>query len=141
MSGGRHIQFLLANGLVSPKPSAILDEMYRRLALPAPPKPEVELPAEGDADATSDPQVSGSVEEERVLLESTSGKQLAQALEFPDLETEIDRAIWQVETGLKKAKGEQQKQKDSAEADQSSAASDASSDVSSVSKDETKKTK
>lgn len=107
LSGGKHIQFLLENKLIRPAPSPILDQIYQKLALPAPPQPEVKPAA---SEAEPEPQVSESVEEERVILQPTSSKQLAQALEFPDLETEIDRALWQVETSLRKAKGEQQQQ-------------------------------
>jgi hypothetical protein len=38
---------------------------------------------------------------ETLLLDRWNGKLIARALEIPELEVELDRAIWQVETALK----------------------------------------
>jgi hypothetical protein len=37
-----------------------------------------------------------------MLLSQANGKEMTQVLELPQLEVELERAIWQVETAIKK---------------------------------------
>ncbi len=37
-----------------------------------------------------------------MLLSQANGKKMTQALDLPQLEVELERAIWQVETAIKK---------------------------------------
>lgn len=39
---------------------------------------------------------------EVMLLDQSSGKKMTQALELPQLEVELERAIWQVEQAIQK---------------------------------------
>lgn len=52
------------------------------------------------------PHQAENVEEEKLLLSQENGRQLVEALEIPELEVEIERAIFQVEAALNKAKTE-----------------------------------
>jgi len=38
-----------------------------------------------------------------MLMSQENGKKMAQALDLPQLEVELERAIWQVETAVKKS--------------------------------------
>jgi hypothetical protein len=44
------------------------------------------------------------LEEEKMLLHKTDGKRISEALGIPELDVELDRAVWQVEKALKAAK-------------------------------------
>jgi hypothetical protein len=41
-----------------------------------------------------------------MLLSQAEGKKMTQALDLPQLEVELERAIWQVEMAIKKRTGE-----------------------------------
>lgn len=41
-----------------------------------------------------------------MLLSQVNGKKMTQALDLPQLEVELERAIWQVETAIKKQSAE-----------------------------------
>jgi hypothetical protein len=43
---------------------------------------------------------------ETMLLSQANGKKMTQALDLPQLEVELERAIWQVETAIKKRSAE-----------------------------------
>jgi hypothetical protein len=93
LSGSKHLQFLVENKLVTAKPSKILDELYatgRRSS------------NGGSASISKNP--SGTLEEEKMLLHKTDGKRISEALGIPELDVELDRAVWQVEKALKAAK-------------------------------------
>lgn len=111
LGGGKHIQFLLQNQLLIHKPSPILDEVYAKQSPP--------LPSTLDSTANpgelknthpnmlQDAQAVG----EAMLLDQTSGKKMAQALELPQLEVELERAIWQVEQAIQKQNAEREAKK------------------------------
>ena len=44
---------------------------------------------------------TASTEKEALVLDKWNSKLIAKALQIPELEVELDRAIWQVETALK----------------------------------------
>ncbi|RKF64486.1 Uncharacterized protein C23H3.12c [Erysiphe neolycopersici] len=80
LSGSKHLQFLLDNNLITPKPLAILDELRE----------------EAEAE-----KVKVKDQEEKILLDESSGKKIADALSMPELEVELGRAIKQVDNALK----------------------------------------
>lgn len=49
-----------------------------------------------------------------MLLSQDHGRQLVKALEIPELEVELERAIWQVEAGIQKQKEEKSKSQEAA---------------------------
>ena len=46
----------------------------------------------------------GADAEEGMLLRKSDGKRIAEALKVPELEMELDRAVWQVEKALRAEK-------------------------------------
>lgn len=60
-----------------------------------------------------------------MLLSQANGKRMTQELELPQLEVELERAIWQVETAIKK-QNEEVAEKRSHNKDASSKAEDVS---------------
>lgn len=81
------------NKLITAKPSKILDELY----------------ATGkqsfDAGSVSSLEESpGLTQEERMVLHKSDGKRISEALDIPELDVELDRAVWQVEKALKAEK-------------------------------------
>lgn len=87
IAGGKHIQWLLANKLLVPSPSKALDLVY------------AQSPVAKNEDATA---------KEEILLTHTQIRTCTDTLEIPELETELDRAVWQIGEELKKE--EQKKQ-------------------------------
>ncbi|KAI9696241.1 MAG: hypothetical protein M1836_005794 [Candelina mexicana] len=67
-----------------------------------------------DVSTETSGQPSG-LQEEKMLLQQWNGKLIAQALEVPELEVELERAIWQVEESLT-TKGELRQEKKGIEA-------------------------
>ncbi|XXG94278.1 hypothetical protein Hte_000532 [Hypoxylon texense] len=112
LAGGRHVRFLSERNLLSLAPSPILDSIYTPL-LPSPPdsKESIVDPDKAEPAGANDAKTS---EEERMLLSQDHGKQLVKALEIPELEVELERAIWQVETAIQKQKEEKSKSQDTA---------------------------
>lgn len=99
LSGSKHIEFLLDNHLITPKPSQILDEVYSAQIKKAATEKTI---VEQSPDIVSKPPNStDSKEEETMVLSKESSKLIAKALDIPELEVELDRAIWQVETKIK----------------------------------------
>ncbi|KAI1656723.1 mitochondrial K+-H+ exchange-related-domain-containing protein [Daldinia decipiens] len=110
LAGGKHIQFLCENNLLSLSPSPVLDSIYTPL-LPNSPTPKEQI---ADTDRASKSTTSSSQEsaEERMLLSQENRRQLVKALEIPELEVELERAIWQVETTIQKGQEEKSKPPD-----------------------------
>ncbi|KAL2266916.1 hypothetical protein VTJ83DRAFT_4193 [Remersonia thermophila] len=108
LAGGRHVQFLLNNNLLVLAPNPLVDAVY---AAPKPPLPSAPEPAAGSAPVASPglppPGAAGQAcEGETLLLSQAEGKKLTLALGLPQLETELERAIWQVETAIEKRKAQ-----------------------------------
>lgn len=105
LAGGKHIQFLLKNRLFIHKPSPILNEVYSRQnpSLPSTPDPTTQPgePKNTNPKMPQDAQPNG----EMMLLDQQNGK-MTQALGLPQLEVELERAIWQVEQAIKKQNAE-----------------------------------
>lgn len=102
LSGGKHIQFLLEKKLLIHRPSPLLDEAYTRQIAPLPSTPESTAkpgePKNTSPQLPDEEQPSG----EMMMLSQANGKKIAQALELPTLEVELERALWQVEQGIQK---------------------------------------
>ncbi|KAI9711655.1 MAG: hypothetical protein M1812_007088 [Candelaria pacifica] len=117
-SGSKHLEFILDKSLYNSYPSPALDVLYTAGLINK---------ARHNHNAESDPikddkrvettQDSSEPQEmpEKMLLQQWNGKLIAQALEVPELEVELERAIWQVEESLK-ANEELEKEKKSIEA-------------------------
>ncbi|KAI8624286.1 mitochondrial K+-H+ exchange-related-domain-containing protein [Xylariaceae sp. FL1651] len=106
LAGGKHLQWLVSNNFLTMSPSKILDTFYPG-RFPSPETSEREsAQANIKGSYQSDTRLS---DEEILLLTQERGRQLAQALEIPELEAELERAIWQVETAIQKKTEESKK--------------------------------
>ncbi len=56
------------------------------------------------ADKSSSTLNNSTQPEEKMLLSQENGRQLVKILEIPELEVELERAIWQVEGAIRRAK-------------------------------------
>lgn len=102
LAGSKHIDFLLKENLLAPKPSKILDELYLRNKIPF-----------SDSKSAADTLSSNSnvSDVETMLLHASDGEEIAKALDIPELQMELDRAVWQVENDLE-AKRKMKDEKD-----------------------------
>lgn len=105
LAGGRHIQFLVSNNLLSLAPSPVLDSIYPSLLPPSP----TSLTTKPNKPETQQPSGDGKMQEEdeKMVLSQKNRKQLVKALDVPELEVELERAIWQVEEAIRKSREEQ----------------------------------
>jgi len=112
LAGGKHIQFLLQNNLLTLVPSPIVDEVYHDQKQPLPSTPEPTTTIKTGPDAEDFKTLNGpdgelpNPEGETMLLSQPNGKKMTQALDLPALEVELERAIWQVETAVRKSNAE-----------------------------------
>jgi len=112
IAGGKHLQFLLEKNLLTLNPSPIVDEVYahQKQPLPSTPEPTTTLKTGPEAEAfkTVDPQGTEipNPDGETMLLSQANGQKMTQALDLPQLEVELERAIWQVEMAVKKSNEE-----------------------------------
>ncbi|KAI0459361.1 mitochondrial K+-H+ exchange-related-domain-containing protein [Xylaria acuta] len=110
LAGGKHLQWLLSKRFYTLSPLETLDTVYpRHLPSSSPPKQESAHPSSHSSNK-SDESLQAP---ERLLLTQESGRKLAQTLNIPELEAELERAIWQVETAIQKqseVSGTEQKQ-------------------------------
>jgi len=105
LSGAQHIDFLLDKNLIKPTPSKILDDLYSKGKQPF---DAALLNGAEKSSTTSD----GIDLEERMVLHKSDGKRIAEALEIPELDVELDRAVWQVEKSLREKHELKQEQRD-----------------------------
>jgi hypothetical protein len=94
LSGSKHIEFLLDNKLIVPKPSQTLDELYST----------GKAPFDHTESNTEKPSTNSGTKEEKMVLHKSNGSRIAEALEIPELNIELDRAVWQVEKALQAEK-------------------------------------
>ncbi|KAI1461535.1 mitochondrial K+-H+ exchange-related-domain-containing protein [Annulohypoxylon moriforme] len=110
LAGGKHIRFLCDNNLLSLSPSPVLNSIYTplldRYATSKDSKEDI-----GEAKPLPDNKSKVS-EEETLLLSQENGRQLVKGLEIPELEVELERAIWQVEDAIRKEKEQNAKPPD-----------------------------
>lgn len=102
IAGGKHVQFLVNNKLVALSPSSTLDQIYsadlnERLQILR------EVENAGKSDGANPDDSAKTEEQEGILINSDSPQQIAEALEFPEVAVELERARWQVEGALKAA--------------------------------------
>ncbi|KAK3954043.1 mitochondrial K+-H+ exchange-related-domain-containing protein [Pseudoneurospora amorphoporcata] len=126
LSGGKHLVYLLQqpSRLLSFYPSPILDEVYSTQRFPLPFTPEPTTGPEAETFKHPDPVKvvkainatektggvnlghaleEGEVENgEVMLLSQENAKKMVKLLDVPELEVELERAIWQVETAVEK---------------------------------------
>ncbi|PVH82695.1 hypothetical protein DL98DRAFT_487957 [Cadophora sp. DSE1049] len=105
LSGAKHVEFLLDNKLIKPTPSKILDDLYSNGKQPF--DPALINGAEKSSTAPD-----GIDLEERMVLHKSNGKRIAEALGIPELDVELDRAVWQVEKALREKHELKQEQRD-----------------------------
>jgi len=108
LAGGKHIEFLVNNNLLTLTPSPILDAVYseQKSLLPSTPEPTTDSSPVNNPDPSSSPNGAQHPNGETMLLSQAEGKKMTQALDLPQLEVELERAIWQVETAIKKRSAE-----------------------------------
>lgn len=110
IQGGKHLQFLLASNLLAPKASPILDRVYADQQPPLESSPEPTTTPDTDMSEDITPFPPPSIdpppdpEGETMLLNQVNAKRMTQELDLPALEVELERAIWQVETAIRKQK-------------------------------------
>ena len=114
-SGSKHLNFLLENQLVLPSNSKILDEIYtlqkltRSLetlksdlrTIQSPSKNEIISSERIESPSRIPSSDSAESPDETMLLSPSSGLLIAECLELPEIEQEVERAIHQVETSLR----------------------------------------
>lgn len=104
-SGSVHVEFLLENKLIELVPSSILDRVYAVQGIGVSIK---ELDTEIENIKTPSPSTSALEEAgdlpATMLLSPSDGKLIANCLDVPEMEQEIERAIHQVEKALKAKK-------------------------------------
>ncbi|KJZ79809.1 hypothetical protein HIM_00523 [Hirsutella minnesotensis 3608] len=83
-AGGRHVQWLVQNQLLLPSPSEKLDQLYS-----------------SKSPLTSLSDLEGP---EKMLLTQVQVRNFSKTLDVPELELELERAIWQVEKALQTGK-------------------------------------
>lgn len=108
-AGGKHIQFLLKNNLLVLTPSHILDAVYADQKHPLPSTPQPTTSPDTEPFKPLSEEQPPNPEGETMLLSQVNGKKMTQALDLPQLEVELERAIWQVETAVKKSNAEASK--------------------------------
>ena len=91
LSGSKHVEYLLNNDLIRAAPSQILNKLYAKGKLSFSGNP---------AKATPDLRLEEKDGNEHMLLHKSDGKAISEALEIPELDVELDRAVWQVEKAL-----------------------------------------
>ncbi|KAI1811541.1 mitochondrial K+-H+ exchange-related-domain-containing protein [Poronia punctata] len=102
LAGGKHLKWLISHDFFTLSPSEKLDAIYSRSI----PSLQTLERKPNESDSTPRPENSaGSEEPERMLITQSTGHELSQALDIPELEIELERAIWQVETAIRKQNG------------------------------------
>ncbi len=114
LGGSKHVQFLLQHKLLNMTPSRILDQVYADQKQPLPSSPSATTDSDPDATTTADPAGVPNADGETMLLSQANGKKMSQALDLPQLEVELERAIWQVEAAIKKQNAKEAKADSSA---------------------------
>jgi hypothetical protein len=90
-------------------PSPVVDAVYAEQKDPLPSTPEPTTDGSEEVinnPGPSSPNGAQNPDGETMLLSQAKGKQMTQALDLPQLEVELERAIWQVETAIKKQNAE-----------------------------------
>ncbi|KAH6687929.1 mitochondrial K+-H+ exchange-related-domain-containing protein [Plectosphaerella plurivora] len=111
LAGGNHLEFLVKNKLFKLSPSKLLDDIYNPLLEKG---EKMNLKSiEQTGSLTSEPEVAA---DEVVILTQDEGEDIAEALELPELEVEMERAIWQINQAKKQATKREQEKSQQADA-------------------------
>jgi hypothetical protein len=105
LRGSQHLSHILNHNLLRPHPSPLLDQLYtaglmhptRALSRAAPYPTAAQMHAVAN---TIEKQTNGG-DEDVMVLQRWNGKLIAERFELPDMEVEIERAVGQVESGIK----------------------------------------
>ncbi|KAK4142348.1 mitochondrial K+-H+ exchange-related-domain-containing protein [Dichotomopilus funicola] len=114
LNGGKHVQFLVKNNLLTLTPSPLLDEVYatQKEPLPSTPQPTTNPSVKAVSNpGHAAPNAEEHPDGETMLLSQAKGKKMTQALDLAQLEVELERAIWQVGTAINKRNAEATAQK------------------------------
>ncbi|KAM3077176.1 hypothetical protein ACMFMG_003360 [Clarireedia jacksonii] len=95
LKGSQHIEFLLKEQLIRKQPSKILDQLYARQMLPKSRSPPLMDPKSVSSKPSN---------VERMLLQQSDASRIASSLNIPELQLELERAVWQVERDLQAKK-------------------------------------
>lgn len=106
LRGSKHLEHLVNTSTLRDSPSLALDALYTAgLLHPTPDacknQNDPTLQESKDMSQKIKTQLDGSNDEEVMLLKAWNGKVIAERLKLPGLEVEIDRAVEQVEKGIK----------------------------------------
>ncbi|KAK7956084.1 uncharacterized protein PG986_005306 [Apiospora aurea] len=98
LAGGKHLEFLLSNNLLALTPSPILNKIY----------PAILPRSSEDAEKSARQSTSErpGPEKEVMLLSQTNEQELAKGMNVPELEVEVERAMWQVQHAIQKEEEE-----------------------------------
>ncbi|KAI2635982.1 mitochondrial K+-H+ exchange-related-domain-containing protein [Xylaria nigripes] len=99
LSGGKHLQWLLSNKFFTLSPSKELNTIYSRQLLSTSSPVHKANPSNPGPSYQSD-EIPPA--QERLLLTRETCRTVAEALNFPELIPELERAVWQVENTLQK---------------------------------------
>ncbi|KAI8947721.1 mitochondrial K+-H+ exchange-related-domain-containing protein [Xylaria longipes] len=99
LAGGKHLQWLLSKHFYTLSPWEALDTAYPR-HLPSS-NPSEQESTRSSTNSSNKPDESLQAPE-RLLLTQEGGRKLAQTLNIPELEVELERAVWQVENAIQK---------------------------------------
>ncbi|KAL8952592.1 MAG: hypothetical protein Q9222_001507 [Ikaeria aurantiellina] len=110
-SGSQHVEFLLNNHLIKFTPSSVLESAYRISELDvALEKLESELKSISNRSESGSPEMKTEEQTEKMLASKSSGRLIAELVEVPELEEQVQRAAKQVAKALR-AKKELQEEK------------------------------
>lgn len=115
LAGGNHLEFLVKNKLFKLSPSKLLDDIYNPL-LPEKGEKMNLKSIEQTGPLKSEPEVAA---DELVILTEDHSEDIAEALELPELEVEMERAIWQINQAKKQAKKREEEKTHQADANKS----------------------
>jgi hypothetical protein len=102
LKGSDHLEFILDNRLYRPVSVEALEDLYEKVAPEAP-----------DYTFVTTSQVrDGTAPKETLILPPGNHNLIAKTLEVPELSSEVERAVWQVERALRKEEEQQAAQKD-----------------------------
>ncbi|KAI0189329.1 mitochondrial K+-H+ exchange-related-domain-containing protein [Xylaria flabelliformis] len=99
LAGGKHLQWLLSKKFYTLSPWESLDTVYPRQLPSSSPSKRESTQSSSNSSSSSNESLQAP---EKLLLTQESGRKLAQTLNIPELEVELERAIWQVETAIQR---------------------------------------
>ena len=108
LKGSDHLEFILDNRLYRPVSTEQLEDLYEKVAPDSPDYTYV----------TRAQVLDGSAAKETLILPSGNHNLIAKTLGVPELSSEVERAVWQVENALRKEEQQAAKEKDVQKSDE-----------------------